>query len=81
VPGQELIYSDNPGGLPASYRIPPGGELTLESVSATFDGTGAAGTFLPCLALYSQDDKLIGRWFPSTQMAPGDSGEVSYGPF
>lgn len=78
---QELSYQDLPGGLPASYRIPPGGTVTLESVSAFFDGAGAAGTFLPCLAVYSQDDKLIGRWFPSTQMAPGDSGEVSFGPF
>lgn len=78
---QELIYSDLPGGLPATYRIPPGAAVTLESVSAFFDGAGAAGSFLPCLAVYSQDDKLIGRWFPSLTMAAGDSGEVSYGPF
>lgn len=78
---QSLVYSDNPGALPATYRIPPGGQVTLESVAAFFDGSGAAGTFLPCLAVYSQDDKLIGRWFPSQQMAAGDTGEVSYGPF
>jgi hypothetical protein len=77
----QLIYNDLPGALPASYTVPPGGSVQLESIAATFDGAGAAGPFLACVAAYSQDGKLVGRWFPSTQFAAGDSGEVSYGPF
>lgn len=76
-----LIYNDRPGAIPATYRFPPGLTARLSSVSARFDGTGASGTFLACLSLYSQDGKLIGRWFPSQTFVAGDTGEVSYGPF
>lgn len=77
----ELIYTDQPGSIPAQYQLPAGLAVKLESVSATFNGAAASGTFLACLSAYSQDGKLIGRWFPSQQFATGDSGEVSYGPF
>lgn len=77
----QLSYVDSPGTVPASYVLAASQSFDLESVSATFDGTSASGTFLACLSAYSQDGKLIGRWFPSQQFASGDSGEVSYGPF
>lgn len=79
--GEALVYNDNPGSLPASFVIPPGVEITPESVSAVIDGSGAAGSFLACLAAYSQDGKLVGRWFPSQVLAAGDTAEVSWGPF
>lgn len=77
----ELIYSDLPGGLPATYVLPPGFDVRLDSVAATFDGSGAAAAFLACLAVYSQDNKLVGRWFPSQVFGAGDSGEVTFSPF
>lgn len=76
-----LIYSDLPGALPADYRIAPSESVRLSSVSARFDGAGALDAFRPCLSVLSQDGKLIGRFFPSQVMSPGDSGEVTFGPF
>lgn len=76
-----LIYNDRPGGLPASFVLPPGFDMQLVSVSAEYDGSGASGSFLPCLSILSQDNKLIGRYFPSQTLAIGDSGEVTFGPF
>jgi hypothetical protein len=76
-----LIYTDAPGAVPATFRLPPGFDMQLSSISATFDGAGASGTFYPCVAVYSQDGKLIGRYFPSQTMTTADSGEVTYGPF
>lgn len=77
----ELIYADNPGAVPAPYVLPPGLELTVQSVSAEFNGAGAGATFYPCLSVYSQNGKLVGRFFPSQALAVSDSGEVTYGPF
>lgn len=76
-----LTYIDVPGATPATWTVPPGTSIKLNSVSATFNGAAATGNFFSCLAVYSQDNRLIGRFFPSTQMATGDSGEVTYAPF
>lgn len=77
----QLIYSDKPTDFPADYRLPAGQELTLSSVFARFDGAGAGGTFLACLSLYSQDEKLIARTFPDQELAAGDSARVTFAPF
>lgn len=76
-----LIYNDTPGAVPASYRFPPGLDARLSSVSATFNGAGASGDFLACLSVYSQDGKLIGRYFPGSPVVSGDSAEVTFAPF
>lgn len=76
-----LVYSDAPGSVPATYTLPPGFDVLLHSVSAQFNGSGAGGTFYPCLSVYSQDDKLIGRFFPAQALAAGDSAEVTFAPF
>ena len=72
------IYTDNPGGLPATYTFPPGVDKVVEAVSVEVNGAGASGPFLACLAVYTQDNKLIGRFFPAQPFAPGDSGEVTF---
>lgn len=76
-----LVYSDSPGELPARYRLPPGFDISLHSVSAMFDGSGASDDFYPCLSVYSQDNKLIGRFFPAQVLATGDRAEVTFAPF
>jgi len=77
----QLIFTDNPGSVPASYTVPAGLDLVLQSIVARWNGTGAAGAFLPCLSAYSQDGKLVGRFHPNTQLAAGDTGVVTYAPF
>lgn len=77
----ELIFSD--GGGPAPFRVTLAAdqEIELESVTAEWNGAGAAGSFLACLSLYSQSGILLSRTFPRTTLAPGDSGVVTYAPF
>lgn len=77
----ELVYTDSPGALPAEYALLSGRDLKLTSSSAVFDGSGASDEFYPCLAVYSQDGKLIGRFFPGQSLEPGDQAEVTFGPF
>lgn len=77
----QLIYTDNPGSLPATFVIPDTLDLVLQSVTARFNGAAAAGDFKPCLSLYSSDGRLIGRFAPSTELVTGDEAVVTYAPF
>lgn len=77
----QLVYTDNPGDAPATFRLPPTLDLVVSSIVARWNGAGAAGPFLPCLSVYSQDDRLVGRFHPETQLAVGDTGVVTYAPF
>jgi len=76
-----LVFTDNPGSLPAQYVLAPGEAIAIEAVRAKIDGTSASGTFYPCLAIYSQDGKLIARVPTSTAYNAGDTGEVTWSPF
>lgn len=77
----QLIYEDVPGTLPAEYVVPAGAGLTLQSIVAKFNGAGAAGTFLPCLSVFSQDGRLMGRFHDDEWCAAGDTAVVTYAPF
>lgn len=73
-----VIYDDNPGGLPATYTLPPNLDQTIEAVSVEVNANGAARAFLLCLSVYTQDNKLVGRFFPAQPFQPGDTGEVTF---
>lgn len=75
------FFTDVPGALPYRYDVPGSVELVVQSVVARFDGAGAAGTFLPCLAVYTQDGHLIARVRPDQEFLVGDTGVVTYAPF
>lgn len=77
----QTIYTDQPGSLPASYVVPPGLDLQLSSVVARFDGASASAAFLSCLSVYTNDGKLVGRFFPNQRFSVGDTGVVTYAPF
>lgn len=77
----QLIYSDNPGAVPATYPVPPSMDLVLQSVVVKWDGSSAAGAFLPVLAVRSQDGQLVGRFHPGSQVEAGDTATVTYAPF
>lgn len=77
----QQIYTDNPGGIPATFALPPGLDLVIQSIVARWNGAAAAGSFKPCLSVYSQDDRLVGRFFPNTDLDTGDTAVVTYAPF
>lgn len=77
----ELVTRDQVIDLPDGYQLPGDHDMRIASVSATFDGSGAGGSFLACCSVFAQTGHLIGRFFPSQAFAAGDTGEVTYGPF
>jgi hypothetical protein len=80
-PAPALIAQSNGGSAPSSVPFAPGADMEVVAASAVFNGAAASGTFLACMAVYSQSGILIGRWFPSQRFAVGDSGEVTFSPF
>ncbi len=76
-----LAGEDGPFTTPHDYTLSPGEAFEPTTVAVTFDGSGAAGTFMPCLSFFSQDGRLLGRSFPSSTVAAGNSAVVTYSPF
>jgi hypothetical protein len=70
------------GPEPAPFRYTLSGfqRFTPMAVTATFDGSAAAGPFLPSVAIYAQAGQLLGRMFPQV-LQPGDVAEVTFSPF
>lgn len=67
------------GGSLDVYDVPGSVIVTPYSVSATFDGSGAGGAFLPCLTFKTQTGAVIARC-PAPEVASGDTAEVSWFP-
>lgn len=75
------IVLRGPYDVPSGYTLAPGERFSPSSISAYFDGTNAGGDFRACLSIYAQDGTLLGRTFPSTAIAAGDGGQVTFAPF
>lgn len=77
----DLIGRPGPWAVPYEYELGATETVRPATAYATWDGTGASGDFLPCLAFYSQDGTRVARVFPSTKVAAGDVANVTYAPF
>lgn len=74
-------WSANPDGpAPYTYQLP--GSLVVQPYTSTaiYDGTSAAGNFVPCLSIYSQTGGLLARVFPAATVTAGDTATVTYLP-
>jgi hypothetical protein len=74
-----LIRGPTQHATPSQYTLSPREALIPEAVTATFNGAGAAGAFLPTISIYAQSGELIAR-SPAASVASGDSAEVTFAP-
>jgi hypothetical protein len=65
---------------PADYIIPAGAELLLKGVYAKFDGTGAAGSYLPLVRIISDAGSTVIEAVSDTTIAAGASADASWFP-
>lgn len=78
----QLIFRDENLNLPDEYTVPASLSLSLSSVFARFDGSGAAGSFYATLDLLSQDGHIMARVAARQQiLAAGDLARVTWAPF
>jgi hypothetical protein len=65
---------------PADYPIPDTAELLLKSVRATFDGSGAAGPFVPLLRIISDAGSITDEIPQDVTVAAGASADATWFP-
>lgn len=83
LPVSPYLFSQ-PGSqaAPYTFTVPATLEVQVDSATATFDGTGAGGSFLPVMSFYSPSGVLIARMpLQSSALAAGAVEEVSWFPF
>jgi hypothetical protein len=66
---------------PLAYTIPGSQEIIIKSLFASFDGTGAAGAFLPTVRIVAPGGKVVGEYITDASVSAGSSAEVSFAPF
>jgi len=76
------IFQSGPNAAPTAFTVAPKQVVQPASVFAVFDGTAAAGNFLPCVTIRSKTGDVLSRTFPQgVTLAPGDVADVTYAPF
>lgn len=67
--------------LPLTYTIPPTQAFQVKAASASFDGTGASGTFTPVLTIRNDAGLVVARCLDASQTTTaGGSVEPSWFP-
>jgi hypothetical protein len=65
---------------PSDYKVPGAQELQPFSVTASYDGSGAAGAYFPCLQVLDGAGNVLFSCVPTNSVAAGVSADVSWFP-
>jgi len=65
---------------PEGYTVPGSQEIILKSVTASYDGTGAGGSFIPTLQIIAPNGSVVASCPVSTTLAAGALADVSWFP-
>lgn len=65
---------------PLGYQVPGAQEIILKSITASFDGTGASGDFVPTLQILAPNGAVLAACPVSTPVVAGASADVSWFP-
>lgn len=63
---------------PESYQVPGAQEIIVKSVRAAYDGSGAAGDFIPCLRVLDPNGNPVAECPITTKVTAGASADVSW---
>lgn len=74
------IHPTGTVSVPADYRIPESAELLLKNAYAHFDGSGAAGSYLPLIRIISDAGSTVVEAVSDTTIAAGASADASWFP-
>lgn len=78
--GTVSINVPRSGAAPEDYEIGGAADFDLLAARAVYDGTGAAGDFLPAFQILNAAGQVMATVFGDTVTA-GDSAEVTFAPF
>lgn len=67
--------------VPATWTLPPSLQLIVQSVYASYDGSGAAGSYIPTLEVISDAGDKVVSVPQDASVAAGSSVEATWAPF
>lgn len=74
------ILDPSVAAAPKQYTISGSQELLIKSIDASFDGSGAATSWVPAVQLLDSAGELIGTYPMDSSLAAGASADVSFFP-
>jgi hypothetical protein len=81
MPPEKQIIPLGSAAAPASWTLPPAFSIVPEVVYAMYDGSGAAGAYIPTLEIISDSGHVIGKIPMDNSVAAGSSVEATWAPF
>ena len=76
-----LITRDGPVAAPLDYVVPAASAMQPLCVTASFDGSGAAVDWVPCLEIIAPTGAVVARCPLDVALAAGASADVSFFPW
>lgn len=74
------LLSPSVATVPKQYTVTGTQDITLRSVTASFDGTSAAGSFVPALQIVDNTGVTVATFPIGTTLAAGASADVTWFP-
>lgn len=81
MPPGPISVSNAAEPAPLSYTFTTPSEVTLEAISARWDGDNADDPFICAIGIYAPGGDLLARTFASQVLEVGDSAIVTFAPF
>jgi hypothetical protein len=75
------ILAPGDENAPLPYVVLGSQRIIPKALFATFDGSGAGGSFLPCIRILSPAGEVVGEYVTDEAVAAGSSADVSFAPF
>jgi hypothetical protein len=66
--------------VPKSYKVKGAQEIVLKGVTASYDGTGAGGSFIPAVQVVDPSGFIVGTYTLGSTLTAGASADVSWFP-
>ena len=76
-----LITRTGPVPAPLDYVVPVASDIQPLAITASFDGTSAVGSYVPCLEIIAQSGAVVAYCPLDTTVAAGVSADVSWFPW
>lgn len=80
MPADAVISRPGAVAVPIDYKVPTGTEIIPRAISASFDGSAAAGAFVPVLEVIAPSGVVTAYCARRTSIAAGASALVSWFP-
>lgn len=66
---------------PVTYTVPGAQEIVVNTLFASFDGSGTASSWFPCIRVIGPGGGVVGEFLTARPVTAGGSADATFGPF